>query len=150
MEPLAALGLACNVLQLVDTAIACGKVVHKLHQDGSTSHQNDLTAAADTMDTVVAGLQTAPGNANVQKSAVDPQVTKLLTRATELCTSLRALIKKCQPQVKDSLRSVGSAAFNMLVHKSEIESLAKELETCRSSLVAIFTAATQYVQGNIP
>ena len=81
MEPLTALGLVCNVLQLVDQAIKCGKIVHKLHKDGFTDDQTDLEAVADTMEEVVTGLQKAPNNANVRKSALNPEIAKLLTKS---------------------------------------------------------------------
>lgn len=144
MDPLTALALACNVLQLVDQAIKCGQIVQKLHKDGFTDDQSDLEAVADTMEGVVTALQKAPNNANVRKSALDPEITKLLTRSSTLCASLRDLIKKCQPETKGSWRSAGVAALAKLVHKSEIESLKNDLETCRASLAAVFSAATQY------
>jgi hypothetical protein len=144
MDPLTAIGLACNVIDLVDNAIKCGKVVYKLYKDGFTDDQDDLKAVAETMEAVVTGLQKAPNKANVRKTALDPQITELLTRSSTLCTSLRDLIKKCQPKTKGSWGSAGVAALKKLVHKSEIESLEKDLETCRNSLVVVFSAATQY------
>ena len=85
MEPLSALSLACDVLDLVERAIKCGKIVYKLYKDGFTDDQDDLETVADTMETVVAGLQKAPIKANVRKSAMDPQIVKLLTQSTKLC-----------------------------------------------------------------
>lgn len=150
MEPLTALGLACNVLDLMEKAIKCGKIVHKLHKDGFTDDQDDLETVADTMETVAAGLQKAPNNANIRKSAMDPQIAKLLTRSATFCASLRDLIKQCKPETKGSWRAAGVAALKKLVRKSEIESLEKNLETCRSNLTAAFSAATQYSSKSMP
>jgi hypothetical protein len=144
MDPATAIGLACNVLDLVDRAIACGKTVHKLHKDGFTEDQADLGAVADTMEEVVTGLQKAPTNAKVRKSALDPEIAKLLTKSTLFCINLRDLLKKCQPETKGSWRSAGVAALTKLVRKSEIESVKNDLEACRASLAIVLSAATQY------
>jgi hypothetical protein len=145
MDPLTALGLVCNVLDLVNRAANCGKTVHKLHKDGFTDDQADLEAIADTMEEVVTGLlQKAPNNASGGKSALDQETAKLLTKSTLLCIDLRDLVKKCRPETKGSWRSAGVAALVKLVRKSEIESLKTDLETCRSSLTAVLSAATQY------
>ena len=144
MDPVTAIGLACNVLDLVDRAIKCGKIVHKLYKDGFTDDQDDLETVADTMETVVARLREAPKTANVRKSAMDPQIAQLLTKSTTLCASLRDLIKKCKPEKTGSWRAAGVAALKKLVHKSEIQTLEKNLEACRSNLGVSFSAVTQY------
>lgn len=148
MEPLSALALACNVLDLVERGIKCGKLVCALYRDGTTSDQDDLEAMVDTMDSVVVGLQTAPKNANIRKSVLDPQIDRLLARSTTLCTELRDLINKCKPETKGSWKTAGLAALRKVVHKSGVEALEKDLESCRSGLVALFSAATQYVPIN--
>jgi ribosomal 50S subunit-associated protein YjgA (DUF615 family) len=89
-------------------------------------------------------LQKAPNNANVRKSSLDPEIAKLLTKSIIISTSLRDLIKKCQPETKDSWRSAFLAAVVKLVRKSDIESLKNDLETCRASLAVVFSAATRY------
>jgi hypothetical protein len=96
MDPLTALGLVCNVLDLVGKAIKCGKTVYKLYKDGFTEDQEDLESVAGTLESVVTGLQKAPNNANIRKSAMDPQIVKLLTESTKLCVELRDLVKKCK------------------------------------------------------
>jgi hypothetical protein len=143
MDPLTALGLASNVLDLVGNAIKCGKTVYKLYKDGFTEDQEDLEAISGILDSVVTGLQKAPNNANVRKSGTDPQIVKLLTESIKLCSELRDLVKKCKPDISGSWRAAGVAALRKLVHKSDIESLEKKLETCRINLIAVFSAATQ-------
>jgi hypothetical protein len=180
MDPLTAIGLACNVLDLVGKAIKCGKTVYKLYKDGFTEDEEDLESVAGTLESVVTGLQKAPNNANTRKSAMDPQIVKLLTESTKLCVELRDLVKKCKtatsttttsattstttssktpssaaassttitstismPKTSGSWRAAGVAALKKLVHKSDIESLEKKLETCRINLIAVLSAATQ-------
>jgi uncharacterized protein Yka (UPF0111/DUF47 family) len=144
MDPITALGLACTVLDLVDRAIQCGKMVKKLHDEGFTDDQQDLKAVADTMEAVVSGLQKAPSNAKVRKSDMDPQMANLVTKSATLCASLRNLLKKCTPEMEGSWTSAGIAALRRIVHKSEIESIEKELEACRTNLTTLFSATTQY------
>ena len=144
MEPLSALALACNVLDLVERGIKCSKVVYALYKDGSTDDQDDLTTMANTMETVVADLKQAPTRANVRKSALDPQISKLLAKSTALCSELHGLIKKCQLGAKGSLGGAGVALFRKLVHKSEIEALVRDLQTSRTGLAALLSTATQY------
>ena len=150
MDPLTALSFACNVLQLVDGAIRCGRVVHKLHKDGFTDDHEDLEVVANNMEAIVTGLQNVTNTSNVRKSTLDPQITSLLARSTKLCASLRSLILRCQPGTKGSWRSASAAAFRQLVHKSEIESLEKDLETCRTSLATVLSAETQYDMASHP
>jgi len=148
MEPLSALALACNVLDLVERGIKCGRLVSALYKDGATDDQEALEAMADTMGSVIVALQEAPRNANIRKSALDPQIDKLLARSTTLCTQLRDLVHKCQPPTRGSWKTAGLAALRKAVHKSEVEALEKDLESCRNGLVALFCAATQYVRFN--
>jgi len=148
MEPLSALALACNVLDLVERGIKCGRLVCALYKDGATDDQEALEAMADTMGSVVVALQEAPRNANIRKSALDPQIDKLLARSTTLCIQLRDLVHKCQPPTRGSWKAAGLAALRKAVHKSEVEALEKDLESCRNGLVALFCAATQYVRFN--
>jgi hypothetical protein len=143
MDPLTALGLASNVSDLVGNAIKCGKTVYKLYKDGFTEDQEDLEAISGILDSVVTGLQKAPNNANARKSGTDPQIVKLLTESIKLCSELRDLVRKCKPDISGSWRAAGVAALRKLVHKSDIESLEKKLETCRINLIAVFSAATQ-------
>ena|ERR1700761_2990195 len=147
MDPISALGLTCNVLDLVDRAIKCGKVVYKIQKDGFTDDQADLETIADTMEEVVTGLKQAPANNNIRKSALDPEIVKLLFKTSVICTNLRDLIKKCQPEKKGSWRSAFGAAIVKMVKKSEIESLKTDLETCRSNLTVLFSASAQYDTG---
>ena len=143
MEPLSALALACNVLDLIERGIKCGKLVCALYKDGTTSDQDGLESMADTMDSVVTGLETTRQKAHVHPSAFDPRIDKLLARSTTLCTGLRDLVSACQPKTKGSWRAAGLAALRKVMHKSDIEALEKDLEVCRGGLVALFSAATQ-------
>lgn len=143
MEPVSALAFACNILDLIERGIKCGKIVYILYEDGITKDQDDLESMADTMDSVVAGLQKAPANTGIRKSAWDPQIDRVLTKSTAVCAKLRDLIKKCQPETKGSWKAAGVAALKKLVHKSDIEALETDLETCRTDLSTLLSAATQ-------
>jgi hypothetical protein len=143
MDPITALSLACNVLQLVDAAIKCGETVYKLYKDGFTEDQEDLESLAGTMESVVSGLQNTPNTANVRRSAIEPEIVKLLNESTKLSKELRDLVKEGKPKTPGSLKAAGVAAMKKLVHKSDVEALREKLETCRINLIAVFSAATQ-------
>ncbi|KAK0740125.1 hypothetical protein B0T18DRAFT_431491 [Schizothecium vesticola] len=142
MEPISALALACNVLDLVERGIKCGRLVCALYRDGTTGDQEALETMVDTMGSVVVALEAAPKSANIRKVTLDPQIDKLLARSTTLCTKLRDLIKKCQPATKGSWKTAGLAALRKAAHKSEVEALEKDLESCRNGLIALFSAVT--------
>ncbi|KAK3356858.1 hypothetical protein B0T25DRAFT_140589 [Lasiosphaeria hispida] len=142
MDPLSALAFACNVIDLVEKAIKCGQVLYVLYKDGATDDQDDIATLAGTMEAVVAGLQQAPAKAGIRKSSIDSELTRLLTKSTAICTKLRDLIKKCQPEDKGSIKAAGAALFRKLVHKSEIETLERDLQTCRTGIVSLLSTAT--------
>lgn len=148
MEPLSALALACNVLDLVERGIQCGRLVSTLYRDGTTRDQDGVEDMVDTMNSVIVGLQTAQKHDNTCESALGHQIEELLVRSTALCTELRDRIRKCQPETKGSWRAAGLAALRKVLHKSGTEALEKELESCRSGLVTLFSAVTQYVPAN--
>jgi len=144
MEPLSALAFACNVIDLVERGVKCGQVLYALYKDGATDDQDDIATIADTMEAVVVGLQQAPAKAGIRRSAIDSELTKLLAKCTAVCTKLRDLLKKCQPEKKDSITAAGRALFRKLVHISDMEALDRELHICRTGIVSLLSAATQY------
>ena len=149
MEPLSALAFACNVLDLVEKGIKCSQALYALYKEGATDDQNDLATLVSTIDAVVTGLQQAPASAGIRKSALDSQLAKLLVRSTEICSKLRDLTKKCQPEGKGSIKAAGVALFKKIVHKSEIETLERDLQTCRAGIASLLSTATQYVLVSI-
>lgn len=142
MDPVSALAFTCNILDLVGKGVKCSKTILALYKDGSTGDQDDFSSMADTIGAVVTELQQAPTTANVRQSALDPEIAKMLAKSTRLCSDLQRIIKKCKPHTTGSLKETGIALFQKLVHKSDVEALVSDLDTCRMSLFALLSTAT--------
>jgi hypothetical protein len=141
MDPVTALGLACNVLDLVKTAISLGKVAKHLHDTGSTKEHEELESLADRLDAVMSGLQTAANSAKVPKSGFDKEITSCIAECTTQCTLLRNLLADCKPEKEGSWRSANMALFRTFKNKSKIDDAHSKLEGSRAALSSLFAAA---------
>ncbi|KAK8112911.1 hypothetical protein PG984_013437 [Apiospora sp. TS-2023a] len=116
MDPLSALSLSCNVLDLIEKAVKCALLVKKLHDGASMEIGEDAETVYDNMQE----LQTSMDN--------------ILAHCEEHCLALDKVLCKCKPTKKSSWRSAGAAAIRLKISKSDIEGLERKLKEQRTAL----------------
>lgn len=144
MEPVAAIAFTCNILDLIEKAIQCGKIVRKLHDIGTTDGHRELEEMTGMMETVVKDLEHAQSKVKQLKSATDSKVVDVIAKTNTLCTSLRDVLKKCKPVKEGSWRSAGLAALRTLQKSSDIRKFQKDLEGYREELSILIPITVQY------
>jgi hypothetical protein len=129
MEPISALSLACNVIQLVEFSIESAKVCKELYVDGSTDDNNriekytaDITAANKDLQASLGGDRRSGKPTRIERVAQDASVT-----AGELKIALNRLkLSKSQ-----GIRKLGGAfksTLKTLITSGTIKKLQERLE----------------------
>ncbi|RYP56965.1 hypothetical protein DL769_009789 [Monosporascus sp. CRB-8-3] len=134
MDPFTTINLACNLLDLVERAIECGKIIKAFHDGRSIEGYHGLKEAAEQIETVVNDLTLAQNKTKHQKSKTDFEIENIIGKVKTSCTSLRDALQKCQPEREGSWRHASAAALRALLKSSEIRKFQKEIEDHRNEL----------------
>ena len=138
MEAVAALGVACNVLQLVEFGLQLTSKCHEIY--ASASGLTEQTAAIDdiatesstTFDTLQQALESKSSALNQE----DNELKVLGAKANAAATRLRDIIGKLKQKNngKSSKRAVITGAFKQHWYEDEIKEITLELQEYRSIL----------------
>jgi hypothetical protein len=133
LEPLAALGLACNILQLIETASKTASTCKSIFQTGAPDPSLGRTTAHLTtaFDQLNQALTAAPGPKNSDWAALLEVARDCSTTALNLKTEV-AKISDEAPKGKYS--SAISGALKAMVRKGKIEKLEKSLAAHQKAL----------------
>lgn len=130
MESLAALALACNVLQLVGEGISITKEFKRLYRRGSLEENDKIKACSEQITTVsktLAGELQTLGSSSSALSAIRRSCDKVLETANELRSILDNL-ELCKQKSKTKFGAVLKATWKQEIRKGQIESLQKDFE----------------------
>ncbi|KAK8063639.1 hypothetical protein PG996_008291 [Apiospora saccharicola] len=84
MDPLSALSLSCNVLDLIEKAVKCAVLVKKLHHGASMEIGEDAETVYDTMQEVLSALGDKSGRP-LSKPKQQASMDNILAHCEELC-----------------------------------------------------------------
>ncbi|KAK6079567.1 hypothetical protein SCUP234_05736 [Seiridium cupressi] len=120
MEPLAALSLACNVIQIVETSYSVLRAVKELraHEGGLTTFSEDLRTLGSEIQKSIESQD--PASLSPDEKDILKQATNMVKVAGDLRTEL--------DKFKASKRGIIINAARYLVKKQKIEGLEKSLE----------------------
>lgn len=136
MEPLAALSVAANVIQLVDYGTRLIRNIHQLHQDGQVSEDIDLQMVTKDLRDINGRLQTSAEQRRDQhsfkrdKSAL-VHLVQGCNKVTEEMIGRLSKLSGAKHKSWDSFR----LALKSLWTRKEIEAIAARLESYRDQLV---------------
>ena len=138
MEPISALAFACNILELVGIAIGTGKAIKEIYDSpsGTREKEQDLQGQAETLDTILKGLQDA--RTEVSSGPVDCRMKEISTKSVFISMAIQKVVEKCKRKDK-SIISATKSAFQLWLHKSDIEDLQTELEMQQKALTNLTT-----------
>lgn len=149
MDPLTALGVTCNVVDLVGTAINCGLAVKQVYDsvDGFKKEHEILRNAAENMSSVVRRLQDE--KAEIALCTKDEKVEEITARCVTLCQELQTALEECRSK-KRSILSASKATIKAALRSGKIDLLQKELDMCRKALHSMIALTTRCVTANVP
>ncbi len=98
MDPVSALALSCNILDLLELGIKAGRVVKEIYKepDGLRERHQALLDQANTLSTVAAGLQQA--QSTIALSPVDARMRDVSTKCSAVCRKIEARRHQVQAQ----------------------------------------------------
>lgn len=142
MEPLAAFGLACNVMQVIDFSLKAVSVCRQIKKHGTTSERKRLSEEMDR----ICDAADRTKNAFLTPGITDPNEIKLQQEAEKCIDLTNQLQAKLQPLLDTKslwrvLRKVGKE----FKEKDEIASLGSEIERCQRLLQTEILINMKYV-----
>lgn len=145
MDPVSGLSLACNIIQLVETAIKCGTAVIEVYNsvDGLPNAHKTVEREADGIADVVGHLR--DHQAQLQSPGFDSEIRNLTSRIVGQCDELRRILDECRPRKRGNVFSAGRATLKSLGKTNDIQRLQRELDFSRKRLNLLITIRTQYV-----
>ncbi|KAI9148978.1 hypothetical protein HJFPF1_11022 [Paramyrothecium foliicola] len=151
LEPVVALSLACNILQLIGTGREIVRVAKQVYQDGFLSPA--LTEGPKILDDLSSRIQSATATPSTAKPKAEE---KLLFDLSEKCQrDSRALREEVNflngLQTKDKLFGAAMTAFRTMWRKKRLEKLEQQLEESENLLnTGILTAIFEQSSSHLP
>ena len=134
MDPISALALACNVIQLVEFSIESAKVCKELYDNGSTDenfriekHTADITAANKDLQEALSNSKPTGKPSRIEKVAQDASVTanELKIVLNQLKLSKAQGVRKLGGAFKNSLKTlITSGTIKKLQQRLELQDAA--------------------------
>jgi len=145
MEPLSALSLSCNILDLLSRGVKTTVLIKEIYSspDGLRKRHESLVREADTLATIAEGLQQAKGQ--ITQSAVDERMLVVAKNCSDVCLAVEKVIQKCKPKKPKSIFSAVGATVRILLHHSDVEELETQLSKGYDQLSALVSERTRHV-----
>ena len=145
MEPVSALALACNILDLIERGYKCAATIKEVHDSdtGLLKKHEVLVGEIDTLSDIAGALEKT--QQEISKSPVDARMREFAKKCLSICAAIRALVNQCKPEKEWSLLSAAQAFVRIRLRKSDIETLQSELESAQKMMDSLVMAKTLYV-----
>ena len=144
MEPIAALSLACNVLQLIDYGIATAGWCKEIYKNGQTTTNDELAKNADHLRGATENLSLSISKAEIHVSTTPSQkrLRDVATKTTELVSQLQLELDKLKPTGSTKKRNVILLTFKSIGKAKKIGSLNENLIRSRDTLQHLLVTDT--------
>lgn len=148
MDPFSALGLASNIIQLVDFGSRLVSKGQELYQsaDGSSKVNSDLEAITSDLNSVCTSLLRPERYVN-KNTASDPELAllSLCTSCTELGSELLGLLQALKVKGRKTRYNTARQALRSICKESKILAYEKRLGQFRSQIAIHVTSMLRYV-----
>jgi hypothetical protein len=137
MDPISALSVACNVLQLVEQAIEAANLCKELYEQGSLDENNRIEEFADYLTAANADLEIVFKKHATTSAIRTTKLQKIYNEATKTAAVLKLELNKLKLSKKQGIRQLGSAftmSLRTMVKKGTIGRLRQQLEAQETAL----------------
>jgi hypothetical protein len=136
------LSLACNVLDMVDRAVAYGKTIKEIYDSstGLSSRNEDLDSVTKSMIVVTNDLESLQGQ--ITQSKPDPKMLEVAEECSAVCIAIQDILAKCKPKREKSVFSTAIASIRSSLNKSDLDKFQARLDKSVQSLNSVVSAKT--------
>ena len=149
MDPLTALSLACNVIQVIDFSATIVTKCKELYKDGASAKTKDIESMAKYLANVSTDLklpETSPSAESAQQGCQeDEKLLKLAQQCSETADELRCELQKLAIQGTHRKRDAVLKAVKETWNGTIIESIENRLEQHRKTLNTLILIDLRYV-----
>ncbi|KAI1427092.1 hypothetical protein F5Y12DRAFT_196961 [Xylaria sp. FL1777] len=143
MDPISALSLACNIIDLVSKAVKGVVTVVEVYKsaDGRSIANEIISREADSIRDIVADLQHC--QSQPAYSTADQKIREISKTSISRCVELQSVLDGCRSSQKRGILSASNACLKILVRKGKIEQLQNDIVSSRDELFRWFAASTR-------
>jgi len=154
MEAIAALGLACNVLQVFEFTTTTARWCKQIYETGQTASNEDLDRNGQRLSESTARLSKAISNASRARDTIARDEKELLVQAHD-CTGLAERLHEELAKLRlgdgpKSRKVAFTKTFQARWNAKKIESLEKKLSGRQMVLHTLLLTNTKYVFACFP
>lgn len=142
MDPVSALSLACNILDLIERGYECAAVIKEIHDSeaGLVKKHEILISEIDVLSDIAAALDGA--RHEIAKCPTDVRMREIATKCFSICAAIQEIVNKCRPDKAGSFRSAAQASIRIFLRKSDIETLQAELKNTQDMMNTLVMTKT--------
>jgi hypothetical protein len=136
MDPVTALGLACSILQLIETAVTITKQVKEIHDRGSLSVHDEIEKWAEDIARERNHIRADVRAPAQTMTRVDKRVLTFAQQSIDVTEELKKVLNRIafgKWQAGGNSNSL-KRVVRSYVKKSKIDELTKKLQDCESEL----------------
>jgi chromosome segregation ATPase len=143
MDPISALGLTCNALELIQIAIKTGTAMKQIYDspEGLRKKHENLLEESKTLETVVDGLENVRSQMSQTQSPLDTRMQQVAADCASASVAIKKVLDRCKAKEK-SLVSAAKSTFQLFLHRSDIEDLQAELDQRFQTLTSLTATKT--------
>jgi hypothetical protein len=148
MDPLSALSLACNILQMGDSAVKFGKRLKNLYQSayGLAASHEQVKEGLEILDSILDEVQRIHNIAAQWPRSTEPSdvsLERVLKRCRQLAEDLTLLIESVRATRRKSILQSGKAALKSMLKQAQVDELEEELDRWHKLLMDLIVTRTK-------
>ncbi|KAI0535290.1 hypothetical protein GGR58DRAFT_504417 [Xylaria digitata] len=145
MDPLSALSVACNIIDLVDKGIKAAATVVEIYKsvDGISKNNEIINREVGSLKDIVADLQNCQSQASY--NTADQNIREISTTLTSKCAELQSVVDECKSSQKRGWLSATNAYSKILRKRGKIEQLQSDIVSSQNQLSLRVAASTRTV-----
>ena len=135
MDPISALALGCNVLDLIERGWKSAVAIKQIYdsKSGIAKETEFLLGEVNVLADVAEKLNSL-GHDTGESTDVDGRMKEVSTRCLSAASAIRSKIDKLRPKREKSVRSSVAAFVRMAPERSAIEELQRELKSSQEMM----------------
>ncbi|KAI1818296.1 hypothetical protein GGS20DRAFT_350263 [Poronia punctata] len=149
MDPLTALSLAVNVVDLVDKAIKIIRTVAEVSNsvDGFSKDLRNIDREADNLNEIADSIRVSATNASY--NAADKKIRQVSETILSQCQKLQSVLGDCKAKVKANKLEAALAVMKKWRKTGDIEVIQKSIESSRTDLTQWILLSIRTAMGEI-